>query len=57
MICLGIMKGNTESEYRHQGEVVLQGMKSILYDDVAHLILKYTEDKMYLCQRISIFNP
>ena len=58
MICPGTMKeGHSDGTYRHQGDEKLADMASVLYDDVAHLIIKSLQDNLYVHQRVSISNP
>ena len=58
MICPGTMSdGHSNGNYRHQASQVLPDMKGVLYDDVAHLMLRCAQEELYLRQRVSISNP
>ena len=58
MICPGTMKdGVSKADYRHQADSPVSDMKSVLYDDVAHLILECLEQGTYITKRVSISNP
>ena len=58
MICPGTMnEGVSKVNYRHQADSPVSDMKSVLYDDVAHLILECLEQEIYINQRVSISNP
>ena len=58
MFCPGMMKeGHSNGTYRHQGDEKLDDMASVLYDDVAHLIIESIQDNLYIHQRVSISNP
>ena len=58
MICPGTMKeGTSQGSYRHQADTILSAHKGVLYDDVAHLILRSLQEKLYVQQRVSVSNP
>ena len=58
MICPGTMNdGVSKASYRHQADHPVSDMKSVLYDDVAHLILECLEQETYITKRVSISNP
>ena len=58
MICPRTMNdGVSNAGYRHQADSPLSDMKSVLYDDVAHLILECLEKATYITKRVSISNP
>ena len=58
MICPGRMNdGVSKANYRHQADSPVSDMKSVLYDDVAHLILQCLEQETYVTKRVSISNP
>ena len=58
VICPGTMRaGESQGEYRHQGELLLDQMRGVMYDDVAHLILRCAQEDLYVQQRVSISNP
>ena len=58
MICPGMMTdGVSEASYRHQADSPVSGMKNVLHDDVAHLILECLEQETYITKRVSISNP
>ena len=58
MICPGAMRaGNSDGTYRSQGELVLDNLQGVMYDDVAHLTLRCAKEGLYLKQRVAISNP
>ena len=58
MICPGMMTdGESDASYRHQADSPVSGMKNVLHDDVAHLILECLEQETYITKRVSISNP
>ena len=58
MICPGTMSdGVSNASYRHQADSPVSDMKGVLYDDVAHLLLKCLEEDAYITRRVSVSNP
>lgn len=58
LLCPGTMReGVSQGRYRHQAERALEGFGAVLYDDVAHLLLRCVEEDLYVRARVSIANP
>jgi putative NADH-flavin reductase len=58
MACPGTMReGPSEGAYRHRPEQILEDLRGVLYDDVAHLLLRCLDERIYVRERVSISNP
>jgi putative NADH-flavin reductase len=48
MLCPGTMReGLSEGAYRHRPEQVLEDLRGVLYDDVAHLLLRCLQENLH----------
>ena len=57
MICPGQMHaGDSSGEYQARGEALVDGKTDVLYDDVAHLILRCLGEELYVGERVSVGN-
>lgn len=58
MICPATMReGHSEGAYRHRPEQQLDEPRGVLYDDVAHLLLRCLHESLYVRERVAISNP
>jgi len=51
-------EGLSEGAYRHRPEQLLEDLRGVLYDDVAHLLLRCClHERLDVGERVSISNP
>ncbi|MBM4377510.1 MAG: hypothetical protein FJ095_20925 [Deltaproteobacteria bacterium] len=50
-------EGLSEGAYRHRPEQLLEDLRGVLYDDVAHLLLRCLHERLDVGERVSISNP